>query len=345
MKNTRMVITALGGPSVLKPIQEDLPEPGSGEVRVNILATGVAFADVLMRYGLYPNTPRLPFTPGYDVVGVIEKLGDRASGFTVGQTVAALTKWGGYSQFINLPVRELSSVPAGLDPAEAVSVILNYVTAWQMLHRFAQLQLGQSVLIHGAAGGVGTAALELGRLAGLVTYGTASRAKHDLVIALGGKPIDYKTEDFVTRVLECTAGHGVDGVLDPVGGTNWWRSYKVVRVRHGQPGGQLIGYGVSSAVTQGKPSKLVGAASFALLALLNLFPDGKSARWYNISTEKKRHPDWFREDLAHLFNLLLEHKIQPLVSERLPLHEAPRAHELLEHARVSGKIVLLPQAQ
>jgi NADPH2:quinone reductase len=205
MKNTRIVITALGSPSVLKPIQEDLPQPGAGEVGIKILATGVAFADVLMRYGLYPNTPPLPFTPGYDVVGVIEKLGDGVSGFTVGQTVAALTKWGGYSQFINLPVSELTSVPAGLDPAEAVSLVLNYVTAWQMLHRLAQLQPGQSVLIHGAAGGVGTAALELGRLAGLVTYGTASRAKHDLVIGLGGKPIDYKNEDFVSRVLECTA--------------------------------------------------------------------------------------------------------------------------------------------
>ncbi len=345
MKNTRIVIIALGGPSVLKPIQEDLPEPGSGEVRIKILATGVAFADVLMRYGLYPNTPPLPFTPGYDVVGIVEKLGDGVSGFTVGQTVAALTKWGGYSQFINLPASELTSVPVGLDPAEAVSLVLNYVTAWQMLHRFAQLQSGQSVLIHGAAGGVGTATLQLGRLAGLDMYGTASRAKHDLVIALGGKPIDYRNEDFVTRVLEWTAGQGVDAALDPVGGTNWWRSYKVLCVRRGQRGGQLIGYGMSSAVAQGKPSKLVGAASFALLALLNFLPDGKSARWYNISTTKKRHPEWFREDLAHLFSLLQEHNIQPLVSERLPLREASRAHELLEHARVSGKIVLLPQAQ
>lgn len=248
-------------------------------------------------------------------------------------------------QFINLPTSELVPVPAGLDSAEAVSLVLNYVTAWQMLHRFAQLQPGQSVLIHGAAGGVGTAALQLGKLAGFDMYATASRAKHDPVRALGGKPIDYKTEDSVKRVLEMTNGQGVDAVLDPIGGENWWRSYKVLRMRGGKPAGQLIGYGISSAVAQGKPSKLKGAASFALLGLLSLLPDGKSARWYNITTVKKHHPDWFREDLVRLLQLLREKKIQPLVAELLPLREAPRAHELLEHARVTGEIVLLCQRE
>jgi len=342
MKNRRIVIAARGGPSVLESIEEDLAEPHPGEVRVKVLATGVAFADVLMRYGLYPKAPPLPFTPGYDIVGVVDKLGDGVSGVVPGETVAALTRWGGYSQFINLPLSELTSVPAGLDPAEAVSLVLNYVTAWQMLHRFAQLQTGQSALVHGAAGGVGTAALQIGQLAGLTLYGTASRAKHNLVRALGGKPIDYQTEDFVARTLEETAGQGVDCVLDPVGGTNWWRSYKVLRMRAGRPAGQLVAYGVSAAVAEGRPRKLVGAASFALLALLSLLPDGKSARWYDISAEKKRHPEWFGEDLAHLFSLLREQKIQPVVSECLPLHQAARAHELLEHARASGKIVLLP---
>jgi NADPH:quinone reductase-like Zn-dependent oxidoreductase len=128
---------------------------------------------------------------------------------------------GGYSQFINWPAAELTPVPAGLDPAEAVSLVLNYVTAWQMIHRFAELQSGQRVLIHGAAGGVGTAALQLGRLAELDMYATASRRKHDVVTALGGKAIDYKNEDFVSRTLQMTNGPAVDAVLDPVGGKNW----------------------------------------------------------------------------------------------------------------------------
>jgi NADPH:quinone reductase-like Zn-dependent oxidoreductase len=343
MKNTRVVITAHGGPEVLRIIDEELPEPRSGEVRLKVLATGVAFADVLMRYGMYPNVPPLPFSPGYDVVGVIDKLGDGVGGFVRGETVAALTMVGGYSQYVCVPASELTRVPSGLDPAEAVSLILNYVTAQQLIHRIAQLQTGQTLLIHGAAGGVGTAALELGRLGGLKMFGTASRTKHDLVTSLGGIPIDYKSDDFVARVLQMSGRVGVDAVLDAVGGKNWWRSYKTLRTGGKNPGGKLIGYGISSAVAQGKPSKLRGGASFALLGLLNFLPDGKSARWYSITTEKKRHPEWFREDLAYLLNLLHEGKIRPLVSQRLPLHEAQHAHDLIEHARVTGKIVLLCQ--
>jgi NADPH:quinone reductase-like Zn-dependent oxidoreductase len=343
MKNTRVVITAHGGPEVLRIIEEELSEPRSREVRLKVLATGVAFADVLMRYGMYPNVPPLPFSPGFDVVCVIDKLGDGVDGFVRGETVAALTMVGGYSQYVCVPASELTRVPSGLDPAEAVSLILNYVTAQQLIHRIAQLQTGQTLLIHGAAGGVGTAALELGKLGGLKMFGTASRTKHGLVTTLGGIPIDYKSDDFVARVLQMTGGVGVDAVFDAVGGKNWWRSYKTLRTGGKNPGGKLIGYGISSAINQGKPSKLRGGASFALLGLLNFLPDGKSARWYSITTEKKRNPEWFREDLSYLLNLLHDGKIRPLVSERLPLREAQHAHDLIEHARVTGKIVLLCQ--
>jgi NADPH:quinone reductase len=342
MKNTRIVITAHGGPEVLKVVEEELPEPRAGEVRLKVLATGVAFADVLMRYGMYPGVPPLPFSPGYDVVGVIDKLGEQVTGFVPGDTVAALTMFGGYSQYLCVSANELTRVPAGLDPAEAVSLVLNYVTAHQLIHRIAKLERDQAVLIHGAAGGVGTATLELGKLAGLKMFGTASRGKHDLVTSFGGIPIDYKADDFVARVLQMTGGSGVDAVFDAVGARNWWRSYKTLRTGGKGAGGKLIGYGMSSVIDQGKPSKLRGAASFALLALLNWLPDGKSARWYSITTEKKHHPEWFREDLAALLELLRNQKIKPLISERLPLRDAQRAHELIEQAKVTGKIVLLP---
>jgi NADPH:quinone reductase-like Zn-dependent oxidoreductase len=244
---------------------------------------------------------------------------------------------------LTVPAGELTRVPAGVDPAEAVSLVLNYVTAHQLIHRIAELQLGQSVLIHGAAGGVGTAALEIGKLSGLRMYGTASRGKHDLVSSFGGIPIDYRTDDFVIRVLQMTGGAGVDAVFDAVGGGNWWRSYKTLRAGGKAPGGKLIGYGMSSVIDQGKPSKLRGAASFALLGLLGILPDGKTARWYSITTEKKKHPEWFPQDLVHLLNLLAEKKIHPQIADRLPLSEAQRANDLIEHAKVSGKIVLLPQ--
>jgi NADPH:quinone reductase-like Zn-dependent oxidoreductase len=343
MKNSRIVITAHGGPEVLKLIEEDLPEPSPGQVRLKVLVTGVAFADVLMRYGMYPNTPPLPFSPGYDVVGIVDKIGEGVAAFKLGDAVAALIMFGGYSRYLCVSVAELARVPDGVDPAEAVTLVLNYVTAQQMIHRIAKLQPGQTVLNHGAAGGVGTAVLELGRLADLKIFGTASRGKHDLVTALGGIPIDYKSDDFVRRVLEMPGGAGVDAAFDPVGGSNWWRSYKTLRAGGKNPGGQLIGYGMSSVVEKGRPSKLKGVASFALMGLLAKLPDGKSARWYSITTEKKKHPEWFREDLVRLLELLRDEKIRPQISKRLPLREAQHAHELIEQARVTGKIVLLCQ--
>ena len=222
-------------------------------------------------------------------------------------------------------------VPAGLDPAEAVSLVLNYTTAYQLIHRIAKLRQGESVLIHGAAGGVGTAALQLGSLAGLKMFGTASKAKHDLVAALGGIPIDYRSEDFVQRAA------GVDAVFDPIGGRNWLRSYRALG-----KGGRFVGYGMSAAIEGGRRNMMLAVASFAWLGLAGLLP-GKSARWYNIMTEKKKHPEWFREDLSRLLTMLQEKSISPVVAERLPLRDAARAHELLERASVSGKIVLMCQ--
>ena len=303
---------------------------------MQVLATGVAYADVLMRTGLYLGVPPLPYAPGYDIVGVVEAVGSKVSRVKIGDAVAALTVTGGYSQYIALPETELVTMPPGLDPAEAVSLVLNYTTAYQMLHRIAKVKEGSRVLIHGAAGGVGTAALELGRLAGLKMWGTASSGKHDSIRSLGGTPIDYKTEDFVAAVRQATED-GVDVVLDPVGWGYFRRSFNALR-----PGGKLIGYGVSAAVNR-KAGMMIALGSFAILGLLPLTSTSKSAEWFNVTMVKKKHGDWFREDLGKLMQLLVDKKIHPLVAERLPLKDAARAHELLERAAVVGKIVLLPQ--
>src|SRR5450432_3900452 len=223
-----VVISRKGGPEVLLLVDRDLPIPGPGQVRIQVLATGVAYADVLMRNGLYLGVPALPYAPGYDIVGVVESLGSNVSRAKVGDTVAALTVTGGYSQYIVMPETELIAVPPGLDPAEAVSLVLNYTTAYQMLHRIAKVKEESRVLIHGAGGGVGTAALELGRLAGLEMWGTASPGKHDLVRSLGGPPIDYRSEDFVAAVRRAT-GDGVDLALDPVGWSYFRRSFRALR--------------------------------------------------------------------------------------------------------------------
>jgi NADPH:quinone reductase-like Zn-dependent oxidoreductase len=334
LKNSRVVITGLGGPEVLKWVEDDLPRPSPGQVRVKVLATGVAYADVLMRHGLYPGVPPFPFAPGYDIVGEIDALGAGVNNFTLGQRVAALTMLGGYGRFTLVPAAHLVAVPNQLDPAEAVSLVLNYVTAYQMLHRLADLRSGQRLLVHGAAGGVGTAALQLGKIAGLQMFGTASKSKHELVSSLGATPIDYRAENFVDRIAELAPG-GLDAVFDPIGGTSWWDSYRCLR-----RGGLLACYGASAAVTHGK---LAAGLGFALLGLMKIIPDGKRATWYNIKTQRDVHPDWFREDLSRLFSLLATRQIQPVIAARMPLREAARANELLEKAQISGKLVLLCQ--
>ena len=332
--NTRVVITGLGGPEVLKLVQEFLPEPPPAHVRVKVLAAGVAFADVLMRRGLYPGTPRLPFTPGYDIVGNIDALGQGVTEFRIGQRVAALTMTGGYSQFTMVPAAHLVSAPEELDPAEAVSLVLNYVTAFQMIHRVARLGRGQSLLVHAAAGGVGTAALQLGKIAGLTLFGTASKSKQQVVSGLGAVPIDYRTESFVDRIRKL-APEGLDCVLDPVGGPQWWRSYSCLRT-----GGNLVCYGVQAAVSKGK---LTAGIGFALLGLMKLLPDGKNASWYNVKNLRDGHPNWFREDLGQLFGFLAARQIEPIIAARLPLCDAARANEMLEKFQSTGKLVLLPQ--
>jgi len=331
MRNTRVVLTALGGPEVFKVIEDDIRDPGAKELRIRILACGVAFADVLMRRGLYSGMPPLPYSPGYDIVGVVDSCGADVTQWKSGDLVAALAMTGGYSRYIVLPESELVRVPPGLDPAEVVSLVLNYATAYQLIHRIANLRRGESVLIHGAAGGVGTAALQLGSLVGLKMFGTASKSKHELVAALGGIPIDYRTEDFVQRAA------GVDAVFDPVGGRNWLRSYRALG-----KSGRFIGYGISAAIEGGRRNRMLAVASFAWLGLAGFLPR-KSARWYSITTEKKKHPEWFREDLSQLLTLLQQKSIKPVIAERLPLRDASRAHELLERASVSGKIVLMCQ--
>src|SRR6476620_10315919 len=216
MRNTRIVVTHYGGPDGLEVIKEESPEPKPGEVRVRVLAAGVSLPDVMAREGLHPETPRLPFTPGWDLVGEVDRLGEGVSGIKPGQIVAALPIHGAYAEFVCLQQAELVPVPPGLDTAEAVSLVLNYITAYQMLLRSAKVRPRQRVLIHGAAGGVGSALLQLGRLAGMEMYGTCSSRGASVVSDLGGVPIDYQQQDFVKEISHLT-GEGADVVFDGIG--------------------------------------------------------------------------------------------------------------------------------
>src|SRR5512141_676070 len=224
------MVTHYGGPDALQVLEEECPEPKKGEVRVRVRAAGVSLPDIMAREGVHPETPRLPFTPGWDLVGVVDRLGAGVAGIEPGQIVAAMPIHGAYAEFVCLPQRELVPAPSGLDAAEAVSLVLNYITAYQMLHRSAKVKPGQRVLIHGAAGGVGTALLQLGRLAELQMYGTCSSRSAAAVSDLGATPIDYQHQDFVKEIHRLTS-EGVDVVFDGIGGTHIWRSRKALRPR------------------------------------------------------------------------------------------------------------------
>jgi NADPH:quinone reductase len=246
VRHTRIVVTHYGGPDALQVVDEECPEPKPGEVRVSVLAAGVSLPDLMAREGIHPETPKVPFTPGWDLVGVVDRLGHGVSGIEPGQIVAAMPISGAYAEFVCLPQREIVSVPPGLDAAEAVSLVLNYITAYQMLYRSAKVRAGQRALIHGAAGGVGTALFELGRLAELEMYGTCSSKGSAIVSSLGGIPIDYQHQDFVKEIHDLTPP-GVDVVFDGIGGTHIWRSRKALR-----PGGKVVAYGLTSSLQGGR---------------------------------------------------------------------------------------------
>lgn len=344
IRHTRIVVNHYGGPDELRVVEEECPEPKHGEVRVRVLAAGVSLPDIMAREGIHPETPPVPFTPGWDLVGVVDRLGTGTSGIEPGQIVAAMPIHGAYAEFVCLPQRELVPVPSGLDAAEAVCLVLNYITAYQMMHRSAKVKPGQRALIHGAAGGVGTALLQLGRLAGLEMYGTCSSRGAPAVSDLGGIPIDYQHQDFVKEIHRLT-GEGVDVVFDPIGGAHLWHSRRALR-----PGGRVVGYGLISSIRgegltssrPGRRQRFRGTAIFGLyIAGGWLLPGRKRVVPYSIQTLKRLKPAWFRQDLTALLDLLQQKKVKPLIAQRFPLAEARQAQELLGRGGVTGKIVLV----
>lgn len=324
---------------MLELVERDVPEPGPGEVRVRVLAAGVSAFDLMYRrWAHLPGSPSLPFALGEDVVGVVDEVGPGVTEVAPGLVVAAGT-WdlgvgGGYAEHVCLPSDQLVPVPDGVDPAEAVCLVVNYLTAHHHLHRIGRATRGERLLVHGAAGGVGTALVQLGVLAGLDVYGTASTDHRQLVADLGATPIDYRTEDFVARIRALT-GDGVDIVVDTVGGAaHLWRSHRVLR-----RGGRLVWLGSAAVEEQGLRA---GVLSAAVTALLRVAPGGRRAPKCPITAELATADNaWYRHTLAALLDSLAAGEIRPVIAARIPLAEAARAHELMEHGRHAGKVVLV----
>ena len=327
MKYRSVMVTERGGPEVMQVVERDLPPPAAGEARIKVLAAPVCAPDVSSRYGQTPFPPKMPFSPGYAFVGVVDMLGVGVTNLAVGDRVAALTAYGSYSEYINRDAKKLIRVPETLDPAEVAPLILNYLVAYQTLHRSAKVKAGDKVLIIGASGGIGTAYLQLGNLAGLTMYGVASKSKHSILIKYGATPIDYHTENFV-EVLSQAEPEGLDAVFDGMGLDTFERGFSVLR-----RGGTLVGYG--NPLSFSSMLRLLGQ-----VILFNLRFNGKSAKLYGTgSSYLNLQP--FMEDWATLFRLLETRKIQPVIAKKFPILAAAEANELLESGLVVGNIVLL----
>jgi NADPH2:quinone reductase len=323
------MLTKKGGPEALQVVEQPLIQPGPGQLRIRVQAAGMGATDLAMLNGNYPFAPKIPFVLGYEVAGVVDAIGASVVGFDVGQRVAALTVYGAFAEFLTREAEHFLPVPDSVSSRDAAAVILNYGTAWQMIYRVAQVQSGQTALVTGASGGVGTAALQLLKLAGVKTYGAASLKKHSVVRSLGATPIDYKQGpiDQLVRVFE---PEGVDYAFDAAGGANIGKCMRALR-----PGGIVVGFGF-----MGAPGILPKITMFANL-FIGARLRGRRGDFYGISALYKKNPRPLREDLPKILALLAEKKIDPLVTQTFPLLSARQALELLAAGSVKGKIVLI----
>lgn len=334
MSYRNVVVTRFGGPEVLQVTEQSLRAPAAGEVRIKVLAASVCRPDITVRAGesLYRGTPlgyKPPFVPGYAVVGGVEAVGEGVTEVAVGDRVGALTVVGGYTETLYWRSDRLIPVPPTLHPAEAVTLLLNYIVAYQSLHRSAKVKRGETVLIIGASGGIGTALLQLGKLAGLRMYGMASKSKHAILTEYGATPIDYHTQDFV-EVIRRLEPDGLDVVIDGMMRLESIRGALALLRR----GGRLVSFGEPA----GLPALL---RILATMLLVNLLPNGKSFKLYGTSFYFVGDRRPFLEDWATLFALLEEGKIKPVIAKTFPLLGAAQAHALVESGQVVGNVVLV----
>jgi NADPH:quinone reductase len=331
--STRWVIDRFGAPADMRLSQrEPLPVPKSGEVRIRVEASSVQFTDTIVRRGRYPDAGKPPLTPGYDLVGYIDAVGDGVSDWRCGDRVADMSVIGANATHVLRPASGLTRVPAALDAAEATAVILSGVTAYQMLFRQVKLQGGARVLIQGGNGGVGFPAVQLACRAGLRVWTTARRDHHAQLAALGASPLDYSDPAYPAQLRAETDG-GVDVVFDGIGADCFRPSLTSLR-----SGGKLVFIGTSEAVNQGK--SMIGTG--AKLLARNLLPWSPRISLYSVSTMRTRQPQWFREDLRKLFELLAQRALVVRIERRIGFDGVPEAHAALERGGVSGKIVLMP---
>lgn len=339
----QVVIARHGGPEVLRMEEVSDPLPGAGEVRIRVRASGVSFADVLARMGLYPDAPPPPCVVGYEVSGEIDAVGEGTNDLEVGDRVLALTRFGGYADTVVVPWQQAIHLPSGKDFVEAAALPVNFLTASLILDRLASVRAGDKVLIHGAAGGVGVAALQLAKALGAETFGTASASKHESLREMGlDHAIDYRSYDFEEELRKLTGGKGVDVILDPIGGSNARKSYRSLA-----PMGRLFLLGIASTIGSSKSKRrsLVSAAKAVvetpIFYPIKLMNENKGVFGVNLG-----HLWDEGEKIRNLFQELVQRwasgELQPRIDSTWPLEEAGKAHDRLQERKNFGKTILLP---
>ncbi|MFI7154775.1 medium chain dehydrogenase/reductase family protein [Nonomuraea sp. NPDC050022] len=343
---TEVVLPGKVEASGLRLVQRVLPQPAAGQVMVRVESTAVSFAESAMRRGRYYGQPKFPFVPGYDLVGIVESAGPGVDPALVGRRVAALTKTGAWATVVLLAAAELVEVPDGIAADEAETLVVNGITAYQMLHGRAKVRAGQTVLVLGASGGVGSILVQLARQAGARVIGTASPRHHEALKALGAEPIDYRDPDLAARVRKLAPG-GVDAVFDHLGGASVDLSYRLLSHT-----GTLVSYSIASKLDDKSPVLLSFLVLLSKLAFWNYLPTGRHASFYDIwagagkpgSAKREAFLARTRTDLSHVFGLLRDGRLTAKIAARFPLTEVAAAMELSESANRTalGKIILVP---
>lgn len=331
------VVHAVGGPEAIRREEVPTPEPAPGEVRVRVRAVALAYGDLMRRRGFVP-VPA-PFVLGHDCVGTVDAVGEGVDAPRVGDPVIGIPLMGAYADFVCFPAYKTVVIPPDcrkLDPAALAALPIGYVAAMKMLHRVAEVREGERILVHASAGGVGTAILDLARVAGVEAYGTASSAKLAVVAELGATAIDYRAADFATQARRL-APAGFDAVFDPVGGfEHWERSWSLLR-----PGGRLVCYGFLGPSEQGSAGGAQRAFADAHEAVAKLAARDPERKVLWSQMDANNRFDEIAEDLRRLLDLLVQGRISPRIADRVPMAEVARAHARFERGDVVGKIVLV----
>jgi NADPH:quinone reductase-like Zn-dependent oxidoreductase len=335
-------ITRAGPPEVLQVKEAADPAPDTGEVRIRVEASGVNFADIMGRMGVYPDLPPIPVVPGYEVSGRIDAVGAGIDPSWIGRDVIAMTRFGGYADVVCVPVKQVFTRPTGMSALESAAIPVNYFTAWQLVVVMGSLKADETVLIHSVGGGVGIAATQIAKHIGARVIGTASATKHDEMRALGvDHLIDYRTEDFETRTREITNGRGVELILDAVGGESWKKGYRVLAST-----GRMGMFGVSS-IASGKERNILSMLSmlagtpwfqFNPLGLMNANKGVFGVNLGHMWDEIDRLQGWGET----LLELATRGVVKPKIAASFGFDEAAKAHHFIQDRRNVGKVLLVP---